>query len=556
MFCPNCGGKVPEGAGFCEECGTPVQRYDVPEGFVLDDGSGLYYRTDYDHDGRVIGTTWFNCVSGEYEQTKAEQPQPAVQPVEQPQPEPQPVEPTPEPIPVEQPIELPTELLTDPQPTAPTVPDGFAYDSTSGLYYQETREFDEQTGAPMRVITWFYPDSGRYERVPYPAEVQQYAAQQAQPQQKQKKAKKVKQPKPERAQKSGSKKTVIIIIIAAVLVVAALAVVAYIMEWPPFADMGSGNPRVSDRDRDDDDDDDDDKDKDKDNEDDEDDGDTDGEDEGDDGAETPDASDPAPEDTTTPTQTPSVSTLVPYGSITTLTDFQLGLSSLASGKLSADEAEELSADLEGFLLRNLDFLVAMEMITEDDMVALQEAIEAGGFITGGGTSAPTETPAVPESPDVIESQQLPADVLLWGECDIDATASSSLAPSKNYNYKASNVLDGNSTTAWVEGASGHGVDEWIMLSTSSEANALLSVMSIRNGYQRTDTTYTTNARVKDIKVEFTDGTCIYYTLADSKDWQNIPIPDNTVTRTVKVYILSVYAGTHYEDTCISDISLG
>ena len=67
--------------------------------------------------------------------------------------------------------------------------------------------------------------------------------------------------------------------------------------------------------------------------------------------------------------------------------------------------------------------------------------------------------------------------------------------------------------------------------------------------------YAENSRPKDILIELGDGTLIQHTLDDGMGWQSIPLLEPFSTSYVKITILSVYRGSKYTDTCISEISL-
>jgi len=137
-------------------------------------------------------------------------------------------------------------------------------------------------------------------------------------------------------------------------------------------------------------------------------------------------------------------------------------------------------------------------------------------------------------------------------------ASSTLAPQGTNNYDAFNVLDGNKNTAWIEGANGSGIGEWIQLSANSLQN--VTGISLLNGYVKDKDSYEKNSRPKRIKIEFSDGISFEKTLAD-EDWydeygkQIITFDKEISTAYVKITILDVYKGTHYDDTCISEIKL-
>ena len=72
MICPNCSNSIPDDSSFCVNCGSAVTAYPPPEGFSLDQNSGLYYNSVEGNDlttgknGRWV--TWFCPNTGEYKQ--------------------------------------------------------------------------------------------------------------------------------------------------------------------------------------------------------------------------------------------------------------------------------------------------------------------------------------------------------------------------------------------------------------------------------------------------------------------------------------------------------
>ena len=118
-----------------------MQNYMIPEGFYLDQGSGLYYKVDEVTDelgNKVQWVTWFNDETGEYTQYSY------------------PVEPEsisePEPIPV---------------PVAQYVaPEGYFLDEASGLYYQ-VNDYQGQDGKSYQQVIWFNSITGEYTQANY-----------------------------------------------------------------------------------------------------------------------------------------------------------------------------------------------------------------------------------------------------------------------------------------------------------------------------------------------------------------------------------------------------
>ena len=116
-------------------------------------------------------------------------------------------------------------------------------------------------------------------------------------------------------------------------------------------------------------------------------------------------------------------------------------------------------------------------------------------------------------------------------------------------YSAENLCD-SSWKSWVEGEKGDGINSEIVFHYDSSKNAEL--LMIRNGYGELKYFYQNN-RVKDIQIS--DGKkTITYTLQDTYMPQYIYLNFQNFTE-IKFKILSVYKGTKYSDTCISEIRL-
>ncbi len=137
----------------------------------------------------------------------------------------------------------------------------------------------------------------------------------------------------------------------------------------------------------------------------------------------------------------------------------------------------------------------------------------------------------------------------------DISSSSNLTSKGNVTYYARNVIDGNSGTAWVEGASDSGIGEKIFFKSSSEQK--VSYLKIMNGYCKSEDLYMKNNRVKNIRVVFSDGTSIDGSLNDEfANYDLIVLTEPVFCNEFYIEITDVYRGTHYDDTCISEIVIG
>lgn len=189
-----------------------------------------------------------------------------------------------------------------------------------------------------------------------------------------------------------------------------------------------------------------------------------------------------------------------------------------------------------------------------------------------GTKKPKVTPVVvtvkPESTSYVE-EKYPngaTRAALVGEVTfIEAWASSELTDKYGY-YSAANAFDNNTDTAWAEAASDDGLRSAITGSwIAEEAGWVVDGIVLNAGYQKSGTTFKNNNRPRDITVEISSGSfgaraaaSRMAVLEDARTQQTVafdaPVPlDDTVT--VTLTINSVYSGSKYTDTCISEIDL-
>lgn len=135
-------------------------------------------------------------------------------------------------------------------------------------------------------------------------------------------------------------------------------------------------------------------------------------------------------------------------------------------------------------------------------------------------------------------------------------ASSVLSSQGSASYRASNIIDSNHETAWVEGVKGYGVGQWIEFRDVS-ADGTITAISILNGYVKSDKAWSENSRVKRLKV-YCDGKpiCILE-LQNSRSMQDFDVYSvlggKHYIGKLRFEIMEVYPGTKYQDTVISEI---
>jgi len=134
----------------------------------------------------------------------------------------------------------------------------------------------------------------------------------------------------------------------------------------------------------------------------------------------------------------------------------------------------------------------------------------------------------------------------------EAIASSTLIDSTGYVFRASHVIDGDIRTAWVEGADGFGLDEWIRLDFFGNEN--ISGVEIWGGYFRDQRRFDINYRLKTAELEFSDGTRVPLYFDDVMEMQSFMFGEVS-TSYVKLIIKGIYGIDVDEDTCISEIKI-
>lgn len=137
--------------------------------------------------------------------------------------------------------------------------------------------------------------------------------------------------------------------------------------------------------------------------------------------------------------------------------------------------------------------------------------------------------------------------------DVEDVTASSYLSEKNIKHMPDLIMDGDTTTAWVEGVDGNGEGESITF-TFGDLYAV-SDIKIWNGYQKSEDLYYKNARPAELELEFSDGSTERISLQDtSSGFQEFAL-ERHVTSYVKVKIISTYEESKYEDTVISEIEL-
>lgn len=149
----------------------------------------------------------------------------------------------------------------------------------------------------------------------------------------------------------------------------------------------------------------------------------------------------------------------------------------------------------------------------------------------------------------------------------EVTASSFLPPQAGNTYEPENAHDLDYGTAWVEGAAGNGVGEYLVYHFDAHSPRITNIYVV-NGYVKTQAAWENNGRVKKLKMYLNDKPYAILCLEDSRSEQAFEFPpignnrndngsiideDNAKEWTLKFEILETYKGKKYSDVAISEI---
>lgn len=129
--------------------------------------------------------------------------------------------------------------------------------------------------------------------------------------------------------------------------------------------------------------------------------------------------------------------------------------------------------------------------------------------------------------------------------------SSMLKPQFGNSYGAANLFDASTGTAWVEGASGNGIGEWITVEFENQRR--VKSIHVQNGYQKNPDIFSKNNRVRQIRVLFSGGESQIFILEDKLSAQLLTLRPPVTAYWMQLIIDDVWAGNKYTDTAITKL---
>lgn len=137
---------------------------------------------------------------------------------------------------------------------------------------------------------------------------------------------------------------------------------------------------------------------------------------------------------------------------------------------------------------------------------------------------------------------------------LDLYCVSSVLPSQFGNtYGPANLFSGGQSVAWVEGRSGQGIGEWIVV----EFDELRTVdfIQVRTGYQKNADIFYKNSRVRQLRAEFSNGHTMTLRPQDEITTESFRVDPGVRAYWVKFTIEAVYPGNKYTDTAIGKLNV-
>jgi hypothetical protein len=141
---------------------------------------------------------------------------------------------------------------------------------------------------------------------------------------------------------------------------------------------------------------------------------------------------------------------------------------------------------------------------------------------------------------------------------LNVSATSCLPSIGRFSYEASHAHDFDHESVWAEGAKGQGIGESLTYEFAGGCPRITTV-NILNGHVKSEKAWRENSRVKELMVYYNGTPYAILDLHNSRTLQSFDMgvlgfhdPD-AKNWTLKFEILSVYPGTKYEDTVISEL---
>lgn len=121
-------------------------------------------------------------------------------------------------------------------------------------------------------------------------------------------------------------------------------------------------------------------------------------------------------------------------------------------------------------------------------------------------------------------------------------------------YPVKNIMDNDPRTTWVAGTKPDGISDWVLLTLDDET--FVKSLDIAPGFACVKDgrdLFPLNNRLKRITITLSSGKPIIVDFNGKESKFRIPI--NASTKTIKITINTIYPGSKWRDTCISELGV-
>lgn len=132
-------------------------------------------------------------------------------------------------------------------------------------------------------------------------------------------------------------------------------------------------------------------------------------------------------------------------------------------------------------------------------------------------------------------------------------ASSTYPPEQGVSYEAEKAADKKVSTSWVEGEDGSGLGSWLEIDLGGDKT--VTGLRIWGGLWYSGDYWKRGTRPKEIEVIFADDSKETFTLKDEMKPQDVTLAKAKKTSKVRIKVKSVYTGTTWFDTAISEVQV-
>ncbi len=173
--------------------------------------------------------------------------------------------------------------------------------------------------------------------------------------------------------------------------------------------------------------------------------------------------------------------------------------------------------------------------------------------TPTATATPTPTPTEePEQLTVSLVDRNSVSLTGYSRVGVSQAAASSTVVQEGYDNSAAMVVDGDTVTSWQEGVDGDGLGEVLQFELDREYD--VKYMTFNLGNWRDPERYAMNNRPQTMTI-WLDDLSFQVTFPDGQTEFCIEFSSDCPASVIYLRIDSVYQGTEWDDTCISEVGI-